>query len=887
VKLLLHKYHNTFLLFATMDAIFGSYDLDEYMLGNDEDSDIGSLLEWGSDGLVYEGSLVSSLAPSTSESEIEVPPWVSDAEVFGRHMSSAWQQVPVSPEMSMNALSTIQALTDDDLMSISPTLLTHMLRTEAHRGVQIISPRQVPLGSMAGRVFESKRQPDTHLVGSNAIKGLPWPVAAGHILTNLWYREPLDAGPNTPAVRHRVAQESLVPATNLLSDPVSKAIVKSRALVDLQRRADVGGDSDALGETIAAAWGVDAGIYDDSSGAMIGGTGNLLRYAIGPDKHFPVLHAPVQARKVISVAAMATGRDIYGEFSALDWRRLRVLCEAVFYISARTEGHTMEDMALTRPVGDPSTRIDRAGIMQFRPLPGAIWSFEPSSFAVRIARVPDVRPQVLMPHRIAQVLEDYLADAPLVVHAEHMGAKISYATAQVQDIHSSTRETLIAGFQRVVRTSAAFQTKGYTSSSAARGFIFQCIENNVSGAATEAAWVTRAVADAASSLGIAHAVDAVMARQTGVKLGVLTDDLRQKMVVEAERRSETLEEWWDDFAAQLPIEIRSMEESNSSWASGIAWCLMARPNSRWIALSTALAHETHRALANVHLMSCRLPGILRSNERIQEAASIALRRLSQSYGTYYHATTDACHLLSGRMKRAGDKEAAAAIRMAGLLWNIRAQATSTLSISFNNDQPSSSVMIRGARTTASVSTAPYAAYERWRSAAAALKVEMSSYPKQLSHKVSSVFKGKVRPMLELGPYTKARVMRYVACPELLYRDIEKTIKEVCASVKEVIERYESEGLEEMTGAVRDTTELEIRPVLDLKKFKPAEGTFWDLIKDMDQYDAVWIVELLEEVSQDVADRLTQGRYRDAEALLVVARSEEAVAASRGVPEAIN
>jgi len=869
--------------------VFGHYDLDEYMGEFSEEDDIGSLLEWGSDGLQYEGSLESSVRgeeDSTSVAEA-VPEWVGDMEVFRRAMSSHWQQVPLDRQTAECCGKILTSLTDEELMTMSPTLLTHLLRTEAQGGVQVISPRQVTLGGIAGRTLEETRQPDMHIVGSNATRGLPWPVAAGHILAGLWYREPLDAYPNTPAVRSRVRTEAAVPGSKVLSDPLEMALVRSRALVDMQKRPDVGGDAEGLSDVISAAWGLDAGVFDDLGGALIGGTGNLLRYAIGPDKHYPVVHAPIQARKVLSVAAMATGRDIYGEFAALDWRRMRVLCEAVFYISSRTEGHTMEDMASPRPIGDPTAPANRNGIMQFRPLPGAVWSFEPRSFALKIGKGLERRVGMVLPERVADVMAKYVEEVPQTTRAAAKGSRITYSGAVEGAYVSAVSESIVSGFQRVKSTAAAFQMKGYSSSSAVRGFVFQCIEGDTTGAATEAAWITRAVHSVAKTIGLAHTVDARMAKQVAGRMGILTDDLRQKLVVEAERHGETLEEWWDDFAARLPLEIRCMGEGTGAWACGLAWYLMRQPDVRWVHLSTALAAETHRALAATHLGRMRLPGAMRSEARIREAVAVTAARLARSYGSYYRATADACRFMADRLARAGSTADSQIMRLAGLTWSIRANATLTISVVFRDLGQSAASRVLVAGDTASLTTAPYKAYALWREEAKKMRLDLSGYPAKVQGKVSHVFSGKKTPMLDTGNFKGARPVRYLDEPDSLSEDMEKTFGEIRDTLEGVADFFATEGeMEEWREPEAEGIPLE-KGSIDMMAYRPAPGSLWDVIVQLESHDSVWIADTLEDLDERQLAKIEGMRYESGAQLKAVVEEVVAEAERRGGGEAVN
>jgi hypothetical protein len=866
------------------EDVFDDYDLDDLDAG----SDVGSLLEWGSDGLAYTGSLMSSLPAEDQEDPSELPDMVTTHEEFTRSIKTHWQMIPVTCEIARSAGEILTSMSDEEILDIPPSVLVHLQRTAAQGGTQVISPRQVTLGGIAGRTSESRRQPDMHIVGSNATRGLPWPTAAGMILTNLWHKEPLDAYPNTPAVRARTSVNSVVVKGDIMLDPVELAVVKSRALIDMQRRPDIGGDADGLAEAIAAAWGIDPESYYDVAGTLIEGSGNLLRYAIGPDKHYPVLHAPIQARKVISVAAMATGRDVYGEFSALDWRRIRVLAEAVFYMASRTEGHTMEDMAQRRPIGDPSTVANRAGTMQFRPMPGAVWTFDPKTFSLSVGKMAARSQGLILPDRLARVLEEQLDTVRLHTADGPSAHRVTYTGVDAAAYVPPTAETLVAGFVGLQRVAAAFQAKGYTADSTAAGFIYNCMKGDRSSNSIEATWVTRAVAQLAQELGVAHAVDARMARQVGSRLTVLTDDFRQKMVVEAEKHGATLEEWWHDFSSRLPMELRCATESNQAWSSGIAWHLLARPGSRWIRLSAALANESHRAMANSHLVDMLLPPQARSKERVVCAVEISAARLARSYGAYYHAIADGCYLLSSRMARAGNASLSSVLRLGGRMWDIRAAATYTLRVVLDNPGTAAAATVSSESSSEQVwlKISPYRSYVKWREAAAAMGLDLSSYPMQVEGRVSGVFQGKHVELADCEGHSTSRALRYVSVPSRLHLDIEKTVGEIADTLGEVMERYSREGMDDH-DYVEQGDAVELAGIkLDLSRFAPARGSLWDVISQLDSHDATWVADLLEELPPDACAALEAGRYVSGQELLAEAMRYDQEAVAQRANEAV-
>lgn len=800
---------------------------------------------------------------------------------------SYWQQMPIPPEMPLCGTNILASMDDDTLLGMSPSLIAHVQRSEASDGLQVVSPRAVTLGGIAARTNHDKRTTDMFLAGSAASRNLAWPVIGEPSPAHLFWEEPIDAYPSDPAPRSKTVSTGLVPSTRLLSDPITKAFLVGRALVDLQRRMDVNGSSEALSSVLAACWGLSADEYEDMAEASLAPAGELLRYAIRSDDVYPVINAPVQARKCISVGANTAGRGLYGENAAIDWRRLRVLAESVFYQSSRLEGYTLAQMALPALPGNPRALPNRAGILQMRPLPGSVWTFDPSTFRLDMDTVTDDIPGVRVPDRVREAVVRYHEEVRPIARAAAGGAKVSFSHTLHGELASETSEALVTGFKRVLATGAAFSARGRTAAAAVRGFVYDSLSNSGKLSSIRALWLARYMHTTTEELNLTHLLDIRTTRHVAARLSDITTDLRSKLGVEAGKRGATLADWWSDMAAQLPREIAVMDEGSGSWSLALAHMILHPPTQKWASLVRAMAHVSHSAMARGHLNDVRLPAAIGSPERSFAAGAAVCRQIGASYGAYYGAMYDVACVLSARVRRAGNKMGAAKILLAGQMWDIRSKLAATAVLHAQDGTSQAAGVVNGRSCTYHITTAPYPAYQRWRAGVSespfVRREVKSGYPHHVTGAASEVFLDKSEPVFTVPVGSNARLYRYAQAPRLLAVDMERTLAEIRADVASVVAFYDTEadGSVHMSSTTKGKG-IDIAPLeLNLQKFKPMSGTYWDFIAKMDPLVAQDVVDTVIRMDTAVAEEIEMNMYESEKALLsAVWRADEDGSACR-------
>jgi len=808
------------------------------------------------------------------------PPDIEPTETYLLRSHAYWQQIPIPPELSLAGTNILATIDDEILLGMSPSLIAHVQRVEASNGMQVISPRSVTLGGIAARTAHRARTTDMFIVGSAASRNLEWPTLYEPVPEHLFWREPIDSYPTEPSPRPKTVSSGILSSRRLLHDPISKAFLTGRALVDLQRRADVNGSADALSQLLARCWDIDADAYEDLAEASLAPVGPLLRYAIRSDDVYPTVNAPVQARKCMSVGANTAGRHLYGENSAIDWRRLRVLAESIFYQTSRLEGWTLAEMVSSQLPGNPRAAPDRPGILQMRPLPGSVWSFDSSSFRIEVDADVTQVPGVTVPQRVRDSVERFHSEARPVATAERDGASVSFVPTYDRKHVSESGEGIITGFRTLISSRTAFSAKGKTSSSAVRGFIYDCLAESTSLKGIRALWLARYMHETTEALNLTHHLDTRATRNVASRMSELVEDMRTKLGVEAGRRGATLEEWWDDMAAQLPGDLASLAEGSASWAIATAHLIMHPPTPRWAALVRAMAWASHSALARGHLSDVRLPATIGSPDRVFQAGSAVVRQLGASYGAYYSAMHDVASILAARQRRAGNKAGAEKMTLAGMMWDIRAKVAATVSLHLEDGTSSEAGRIPGKHGAYHLTTAPYPAYHRWyqllNQSMLVSRVTKARFPHHSPAKISSCYLGVTQPLFNVPVGQNARVFRYATNPSRLTADIEKTLSQIRDDAESVIRFYEDEATSyapEATAEVPSSTA--IMPLnLDLSRFRPPEKGYWNVLTDLTNIEAEAVVDAVTRMDRAVAEEIESAEYESTHALLAAVFSHD-------------
>jgi len=814
--------------------------------------------------------------PTPSSSDMSDEDRLTAGDPIGTYLERSgnyWQQIPLPEDISMNQTNLLASMSDEDLLNVSPSLIAHIQRSEASGGTQVVSPRAVTLGGVAARTRETKRTTDMFLVGSVASMNDTWPTVGAPVPSGLFWREPIDSYPFEPAARPKTVSSGILTSTRAIEDPITKAFLLGRALVDLQRRPDVGGSAEALSELLAKCWSMDPDAYSDMGEASLAPVGELLRYAIRSDVVYPVVNAPIHARKCMSVGANTAGRHLYGEFSAIDWRRMRVLAESIFYQSSRLEGWTLMEMVTPDPPGNPRAAPNRAGILQMRPLPGSVWSFDSRTFRLDIDADISMVSGVLVPDRVRTAVDTYHDRANPIARAVDSGVHVSFSQSLVFPAAEETSETIVAGFRAVLTRHSAFSARGRTSVAAVRGFIYDSLAENTHLSSIRALWLARYLHDTTSALNLGHMLDTITTRHVAARLSDLTTDMRVRIGVEAGRRGADLCEWWSDMAAALPVPLCHMEEGSASWAIGAAHLMLHPPTDKWGKLVRAMGYASHAGLARAHLKDVRLPARIGSPDRTLQAAQAVARQLGASYGAYYQAMYDIACVLSARLRRAGNKMGAAKMVLAGLMWDIRAKAAATVVLHVDDGTPTAAGTVRGKHASYHITTSPYAAYHRWQatltSAGCVSRDVKASYSHHAGGVVSKMFSGKTAPLFAIPVGRDARLYRYASNPERLARDIESTLEEIRQDVASIVAYYDSEPEDLIAMAEPQCTAgIQVEALaLENLSVRPAEGTYWDIITRLDPAEAVDVIDTVTRMDTALSTELESAEYESPGALL--------------------
>lgn len=804
-----------------------------------------------------------ALPPSDTMDIVERTPYLDRSHRY-------WMQVPLPPDVVPTGGAPLAAVEDDLLLNMNPTLLVHMQRTAAMKGTQVISPRAASLAASFSRTVHDRRTTDMFLVGSIASRNVEWPNVGDGDLRALFPNQPIDAYPAQLASRHRVKTSGIMSAQDKSGDPVLKSYLTGRAIVDLQRRTDVAGAGSVVADALAAAWGVNIWDYEAEAEATIAPMGELLRYAIRADEAYPMLNAPVEAKKCISVGANTAGRSLYGEFAAIDWRRLRVGMESVFYMCMRTEGYNLMQMVTDQPPGDPRGDPLRAGIMQFRPMPGSVWSYEPSTFRIDPEPSARVRNAVTLPARVAASLQMFYACARPIALAAATGVPMSLVPTTNAEVSTRTRESLIVGYTTVTKLAATHSARGKTTAAAVRDYLYTALSESQSLSALSTLWVIRYLSETANSCGLSHLLDIQMTRIVAGRLSEVMTDTRVKIAAEASRRMEDLDTWWAALASSLPAELKDRPENTSAWCLATAHYLIHPYSRKWANLRSALSIKSHRTMPAMRATNIRLPATLRSRERVVEAAAADARALGSTYGAYYGAMREVCEMLSVQCVKYGNSIAASRFTTAGLMWDIRAKAASSIRFHVEDATSSKAGYYTSNTGTYHITTAPYPAYRRWyehvMSTRLISRAAKEGFPATVQGAISTAFSGHNAGLYHLGELASTRAFRYVAKPDQLSVDIERTLSEVMADLRLTIDHFESESALEDNGWVTQRHhEVQASPV-DLMKFKPQATSYWATLLTLEQDLALAIEEELDRGPPDVRDAMQAGEYVDGAAL---------------------
>jgi len=772
-----------------------------------------------------------------------------------------WMPIPIPKDQVGNSLTALRSMSDSDLLSVPVSMVCHILRTNASDDIQVISPRTTPLAMTAGRVSDTTRKIDTYIVGSRAVIDAEWPTVDGFVTSEDLPGEPLDANSEPLSNRPATHSRSLLAYNHEIADPVIKAYLKARSLCDLMRRPDVCGDSELLAENLTTAWQTDSDALTTMTSASLAPSGDLLRYAIGVDTVYPCLNAPLHVKQCISVGSFGHAREPYGEHAAIDWRRIRVLCEASFHLSTRSEGIPLTKLALTQPPGDPHAPVGRKGTLTFRPLPGSVWDTNPLTFALNPSKyIPQV---TLRANRVGAYIAESLATVmdiarPMMVAAPVRGTITSVPTKRITSV-SRTAEGIVTGYVTLLNVMHKGALRGKTAAATVRDIIYEDLTTSARPASVRALWTVETFVVLARQMSIPISRDFRLVHAVASSFSDAASDARQKLVVESERRGMTLDAWWEDICSVLPAEMLRLREGTGSWALAMAWLVLNPPTDKWRKLTPALKYESLADIARTAPHSMRLPAKIGSEERVFAAAKATAQSIARTYSAYYSAVRDACGLMMSSLAVHKGTWEYEALELSRAMWNIRMATVSTMSVSHAVDDKRNILTTTSMRLV--LKTSPYAAYTAWHTLLQNCRHVSSEakayFPQQVEGPVSTAFGRYTKPLI--AGVLRNRVFRYVDEPATLANDLEKTLREAMEDIMQVARGYESETVLVQTAVLVPT----VRTInMESAMMRNIDGyDIYDAISTLEYPDTEEYLKYFENLPDETQDILMRVPYK--------------------------
>jgi len=793
----------------------------------------------------------------------EVEKYVSVNDYL-RASRNYWMFIPVPEEVCTTEPVDLSTLSDDDLLTMPIHLIVHAMRTSATGGLQVVSPRQIPLAMTAGRTAETRRTEDMYLAGSIASRDTNWPTVDGYEIQPTMAHEPIDAAGSEVSHRAKTNVVKLISAPVPLEDPVLKSFVTARSMVDLQRRPDIDGDAEAIANTFCQMWGTDYEELYATTEASLAPPGELLRYAIGADDVYPMLNAPLHMKVCISVGSSGHDKARYGVGAAVDWRRIRVLAEAVYYIATRLENLSLITLSTGYPPGYIGAPTIRPGILQFRAKPGSVWSYSSETFAVRSDRrdYSVTKRRAEMSERIVADIRGKIGSVCPLAAASVKGVQQSIAPARVIASISPTHEGLIQGYVSIMNRLSTHAGHGRTGGRIVRDILYNYLNVASSAPLTKSVTLIMSILDLSEALGITFRHDMDMVREIAAHLAPACIDIRQKMVSEAARMRTDIYEWWLDLRYMLPDQMKHLAEGSMSWALAASWFMLNPPTAKWYGLTYALSKSSQAALPLQYATSVPLPSKINSADRVQRAAAATLAGLKRRFTSYYSAHADACWLVSRRSIVIADQPKMELLQLAGAMWSIRSRLVSTMSIRWD-DIPSDPFMVGGEGEHAyGLTTAPYSSYDWFRRLASSIRWVppdiAKALPEQVLGRVADVFAPMNKPMIYLDKSCTA--LRYLTKPSDLHSDMMRTVREMKADLDGVIKYYVDEN---RTSIVAEPSFSIALDTVDLAVTNRTDDLY-SMLSTLDRSDMEYFVGQFESMPEDVQMRLYAQRFSSGE-----------------------
>lgn len=790
-------------------------------------------------------------------------------------------RVPTEP----NVLDDIP---DSVLLDAPPQLIAHIQRTVSQGGLQVISPRQTPITWLMTRTDTPERQLGDHIVGSVADEYDEWPTIDGASFDELLPDEPLHRVDESAMLKEKTRTEPLTRAGTLLKDPIIACLVKGRATIDVLARDDVAGGAQEMAELLGAAWGLPTEDIMDMDAFTIGFQGPLLRHAIKADEVFPMVHAPIHRKKSISVGATEINRTLLPFDSAMDWRRMRTFCEAIFLMSCSIEGYPLKMMRCYPPPGDPAAPANRDRVMAFLPAPCTAWSFVASTFS--ICPIPPTEEELAemgsVPPEVYAALARYVEVVRPVSFAMKVGARPTTHVTALLAAHNPPGETISSAYSLLSRHVFTGTSRGRTSASTVRNLIYETFESASPDVQMRVSrYIYIAKSEVREHLGLTEVPDAVIDR-LAVRFLTIGDLIRQKVAAEGARRGYSVAEWWADLTAQAPVRYMSMTEGTMGWAKVSLWLLFRQPTEKWANLVKALNYQSMRMASRKSVGGIPLPAGLGTMERLVAAARHVAKAVSKTYAGFYSGVSDVGLVISDVAADMGLTRTSEVAREAAYLWLLRARAlrgANVQPIASHEEQKSTNYFrIRATPVDLLLVPAPYRAFNAYRTHAEHSKLVPPDIAKHLRDfsgpRISAAFQVLKRPIVACK---QTLLTRYLTAPNKLGSDMEKAWRELTDDLRATALIYGATPAPPPDKKRKQDDVPALIPRIDLTPImrrkvdeRPGLGYF-DIYGEMTPDEVDWLDSKVDRLPDSVAGIIMERRYADKKELTDLVREHEA------------
>jgi len=716
---------------------------------------------------------------------------------------------PLPPEYTPSYGAPLADCSDDDLLNAPPALLAHMIRTAACDGLQILSARAVPLTSQIMRVTGATRDADIIAVGSVASSINEWPTYDGRPTSHMHPDTPNCARVKEPVLRSATSTKSALNISTAGMSPAAIALTKAVALVDMQRRDDVGGDADGLAEVVENAWGLPNGTIARAQHFSVGATGPLLRYAIGPDAGLASLALPVHLARCISTFSGTQTREDYGPDVAMDWTRNRVAAEFVFYRSIRLEARSLIQLAEVGPPGDPSLDLSRPGLLVFRPMPCSGFSVVPSSFAIEInGSVP--RRKKPLPERHMIAVEKAIAADRAIIETLTDEKPESITITRSIEVTAPPTSVLSSAAVSIEEKVKLGRVRGKTSVAVLRAAVYKCLEKLAPESAISVHMFTRWARLACQDLHIDTSHYSVL-RSFAKQISEAVQHIHQNIAEEADFHGSTLDDWWKDALDVMPMNARPSENNTSGWCVVLAWMLLNHPTPAWGRLEVAATKSTMARVLRAELRDIRTRTSNSLRERTKTAGQGVLQHMAQKFTGFYGAMWKVYQVVADARSFVGDtahrrkiakeswRNLLPSLKLGALLWQFRGRFLRSLHLD-ELDSAAKSDKHRTMRTHRGEYVIKAVPYRRYAALRRAIELDPNLRGAVLRHfpapeseslnVISAWLKTLPRPLAPIPRGVNTRLLRYVKDPTQLADNIENDLMLIADDVRFGIMSYE-------------------------------------------------------------------------------------------------